>query len=356
MTNGCNLCCDYCFERERMDENRTIQFLKEEDIFGYMNLILRNRKERRTPQDVPSWINFFGGEPMLCWDLILKVMREFYPKYPFFHYSIITNGLIVDEKKLEAAKGLPILWQFSLDSAIPEGNRFRFKDKTEEYTKHVLQCIELTQDYKFETPIVSTVVTDQSVNHLVETYHYFAKKRIPIKWQIILERIGDQSHLIDEYNRQNLELVELLAKDDFNIPMLWQNVMGYYRAHKNGEQVPFAPALSEAASPNNIYIVAPNGKIYLSTNFVNAVDTKPEFSSIGELPNGVDIDKVKNHPYLKMLDTKIDDCYNCPSFAVNPCCIEKKFFVYPSAYKGNCNSFLSSAYYALELLKRKGEL
>lgn len=24
MTNGCNLCCDYCFERERMDENRTI--------------------------------------------------------------------------------------------------------------------------------------------------------------------------------------------------------------------------------------------------------------------------------------------------------------------------------------------
>ena len=98
MTNGCNLHCEYCFERERMTNNGKVFFLKESDIRGYIELILKNRKERGTPSGVPSWINFFGGEPMLCWDLMLKIMREYYEKYKFFRFSIITNGLIIDKE------------------------------------------------------------------------------------------------------------------------------------------------------------------------------------------------------------------------------------------------------------------
>lgn len=52
----------------------------------------------------------------------------------------------------------------------------------------------------------------------------------------------------------------------------------------------------------------------------------------------------------------IGDCANCPSFAINPCCVEKQFFVYPTQFKGNCNVFLSTTYYALEFLRRRGEI
>lgn len=356
MTNGCNLHCEYCFERERMTNKGKVFFLKEKDIRGYMDLILENRRKRAISPIVPSWINFFGGEPMLCWDLMLKIMKEYYEKYKFFKFSIITNGLILDEEKINKAKGLPILWQISLDSANPKGNYYRFGDKAELYTKHILQVIELITKSGFPTPIVSSTITDQSVNYITETYHYFAEKRIPIKWQEILERIGDQSKLIDEYNRQNMEIVELLIKDDFNVPMLWQNIINYFRMFKKKEIMYFSPALTEAPSPNNLYIVGPNGKLYLMTNFVNALDSCPEFTSIGELPNGVDIEKVKNHPYLKQLSTDMSDCYNCPSFAVNPCCIEKKYFLYPSQFKGNCNTFISSTFFALEFLKGRGEI
>lgn len=356
MTNGCNLRCDYCFERQHVSEGRKVEFLDFETMCGYMELILKNRQDRETPAEVPSWVNFFGGEPMLNWKDILKLMNK-YKDYGFFRYSIITNGLLVNEAVLQEAKGLPILWQISLDSVNPAGNEYRFKNRSKEFTAHVVEVIEQIHAYRFETPIISSTITDKSVTSMIETYHYFAEKRIPIKWQCILERLGDQSAVIPEYDKQNREILDLLVKNPFNIPSLWENVIGYFQAIRRGDSVPMVKALSEAASPNNIYIVGPSGRLYLNTNNVNAFDSIPEFSDIGGLPNGIDVEKLRNHPYLKQLSLDIgEDCLNCPSFAVNPCCIEQKFFVYPRQFKGNCSSMLSATAYALEFLQRRGQL
>lgn len=355
MTNGCNLCCDYCFEREHISKNRIIEHLPFEKICGYMDLILKNRQERGISTGVASWINFFGGEPMLDWRVILKVMEK-YRDYKFFRYSIITNGLLITEEILKKLIDYPILWQISLDSTNPEGNIYRFGSRSDKFTTQILSIIKKIVDYGYETPIVSSTITDKSVSHMVETYHYFAEKQIPIKWQCILERLGDQSLIIEEYNNQNLQILELLVKNPYNIPMLWDNIIQCFRKVRKGETVRYIKALTEAPSPNNLYIVAPNGKIYLSTNYVNAIDTQDIYMPIGELPNGIDIDKIKNHPALQDLSMDIGDCANCPSFAINPCCVEKQFFVYPTQFKGNCNVFLSTTYYALEFLRRRGEI
>ena len=75
------------------------------------------------------------------------------------------------------------------------------------------------------------------------------------------------------------------------------------------------------------------------------------------MPHGINIELIKNHPYLNKLKTEINStCKNCPGYAVNPCCIEQKFFVYPRQFEGNCNVFLSTTAYALEFLAKRGEL
>ena len=356
VTNCCNLCCDYCFERQYISDHTKFGVLSFEDMCGYMDLIIQNRIARKIPYSLPSCINFFGGEPMLQWNNIVRLMEK-YSEYKFFHYSIITNGLLITKERLQRVKKFPILWQISLDSAVPVGNIYRFKDKSTECTNHVLQVIEWILEEGFETPIVSSVIHDKSVKSMVETYHYFAERRLPIKWQCMIERLGDQTGILEEYNRQNLEILDLLVKNPFNIPMMWQNVIWYYQISKTRESVSYEPTLTESPSPNNLYVVAPNGKLYLSTNNVDMLDETPETTSIGELPNGVDKELVRNHPYLKALNKEISPkCLDCPSFAVNPCCFEQNFFLYPRQFLGNCNVFLSSTYYALEFLRRRGEL
>lgn len=352
MTNGCNLKCDYCFERQRIPFDCKIQFLSLDNLRGYMELILKNRKERKVPKTTLSYINFFGGEPLLAWDNIYTIMNE-YQKYGIFYFSIITNGILLDEEKLLRTKQFPILWQLSIDSSNPEGNIPRFKSHKKEYTDHILKIIKTINDFGFEVPIISSVINDNSVNYMFETYKYFTDNQIPIKWQIMLERTGDQDHLLDKYNQQCELICQALVDHSYNVPMLWANVINYYN-NKYDFVDSFPIALSEAPSPNNIYIVGPNGKLYCNTNNVNMFDKNPVNMPIGGLPNGIDIQILKNHTWLKQLGTSIPEkCFQCPSLLSNPCCIEKLFFVYPNQFTGNCNTMLSSTYYGLKLIEER---
>lgn len=73
---------------------------------------------RNAEQDgsTPS-INFFGGEPLLCWDSIIvpltKYIREEYRRP--FSLSITSNGVLLDEEKLQFMKGYNIGLLFSID-------------------------------------------------------------------------------------------------------------------------------------------------------------------------------------------------------------------------------------------------
>lgn len=356
MTNACNLQCDYCFERKNMTNNQQFFYLSFENMCGYMDLIIENRKKRKISQDYPSQINFFGGEPLLEWEKIYNLMEK-YKNYSFFKYSIITNGTLLNEEKLQKFKNFPILWQISLDSIKPEGNYPRFKEKSQEFTEHIIKIIKKINDYGFETPIISSVISSYSVSSMFETYSYFADNKIPIKWQVFFERLENQNKIIPEYENQNKLILNKLIKTPYNIPILWENVINYIRNNQLGKKTYIPISLSEAPSPNNLYIVSPNGKLYMSTNEVNIHDSAPIFSSIGELPKGINIDKLKNHPLIKNLKKEIQpECFECPSFAVNPCCFEQLYYVYPRQFQGNCYTFLSATNYALKFLQQRGEI
>lgn len=354
MTNACNLRCEYCFERTRIKQDCIIENLSYEKITEYMELILQNRRERKLLPCVKSQINFFGGEPMICWPTIKKVIQE-YSRYPFFDFSIITNGTLVTEEILDKMSHYPILWQYSLDSSNPKGNVLRFGEGATEKTNHVLKMIEKTTKLRYPYPIISSVINSISVPYLAETYDYFFEREIPVRWQIMPERLGVQSEFIELYQKQNEEIFEKVCASGFNIPMLWKNTIDYVRGMKKGFQgVKLSKALSEAPSPNNVYIVGQNGKLYLTTNHLNSFDSDPHFTAIGD-STGIDVEKIKDHPMLRDLAPNTE-CQTCPCYLLNPCCVEKKYMVYPSLFKGNCMAFQSSTYFGMEYLKRKGEI
>lgn len=332
MTNCCNLKCDYCFEQENVKPGWEPLSLDFDTVCGYMDLIIKNRIERNAVPEALSCINFFGGEPMLKWDVIKRVIEK-YGDLGCFRFSIITNGLLVTKQIIDEMEKYKILWQFSIDSANPEGNRHRFKDKSKELTQHVLDMIEYAAKKTAVTPIVSMVITEQSVPYLLETYHYFAVRQVPVNLQIMLERINETNdeELIRDFKKQQDQILELLIKNPFNIPSLWNNVIQYVRRLKiTGEPYKREPALTEGPTPNNLYIVGPNGKCYLSTNYLNSLDYGCERAfAVGGLPYGIDIEKVRNQFKLETTDKDFSYCEQCPSGIVNPCCIERNFFVYP---------------------------
>lgn len=107
LTQRCNLKCKYCFVVQQPKE-MTFQVAKDAADFFANNANMSKQ--------MPS-INYFGGEPLLKWDDIIVPLTEYIrEKYGMnFRLGITTNGILLDEEKLEFMKKHGIGFLFSID-------------------------------------------------------------------------------------------------------------------------------------------------------------------------------------------------------------------------------------------------
>lgn len=103
-TYECQLRCAYCQVRRggrRMDPSTARRVV---------DLLLSSRAERLQ-------LNFFGGEPLLAWDLVRETVayaERRRGRRPL-RYNLTTNGLLLDDEKLIFFKGLDSYVHLSLD-------------------------------------------------------------------------------------------------------------------------------------------------------------------------------------------------------------------------------------------------
>lgn len=107
LTQTCNLKCKYCFV---VQKPRSMSFKVAKDAANFLEKNAEKRNER------PS-ITYFGGEPLLKWDeiivpLTLYIRKQFGNNYQL---SITTNGVLLDEEKLEFMKKNNIGFMVSID-------------------------------------------------------------------------------------------------------------------------------------------------------------------------------------------------------------------------------------------------
>lgn len=114
-TTKCNLSCDYCFH-----SNRSLGDTKFEDVISY----IENIDSYLAPNMV---INFFGGEPLLNKDLIIKVVNHY--KDRKYKYGVCTNGTIFDVDLFKFFIDHNIKVQVSIDGDEETHNKARSKHK-----------------------------------------------------------------------------------------------------------------------------------------------------------------------------------------------------------------------------------
>lgn len=107
LTRSCNLHCKYCFVDKEQDN------ISYSTALDAVEFIAKNAAETN---DIPS-INFFGGEPTLRWnDIIVPLTNYIKQKYgENFNLSMTSNGILLDDNKLEFMKKNNIGLLFSMD-------------------------------------------------------------------------------------------------------------------------------------------------------------------------------------------------------------------------------------------------
>lgn len=113
VTDACNLRCSYCFYRHGgavMDLDTALAAIScVTPAAGRVDELV-----------------FFGGEPLLCRDLVLKTASWCRKEHPGrFAISLTTNGTLVDREYASAAKSLEIETAVSLDGMVETHDRCR---------------------------------------------------------------------------------------------------------------------------------------------------------------------------------------------------------------------------------------
>ncbi len=116
VTNMCNMSCDYCYEKNS-EVNQMIFGSKDKN-----NLVLFIK--RYLPHGESLWINFHGGEPLLNFEIIKKIVFET-QKICTCRFSITTNATLLTKEIASFLEAYKFFISLSIDGGEDVYNKHR---------------------------------------------------------------------------------------------------------------------------------------------------------------------------------------------------------------------------------------
>lgn len=157
LTSACNYQCKYCFVESRM-ENRTKTFMNQNIADKAIELLSRNVK------DHPMDILFYGGEPLLNYDLINYIVGKIEHSELNATFSIITNGSIMSESIASFIKQHNIHVTISLDGRQNINDVLRIDNKGNGTYEKVISTIEKLKEHGVQLGISCTLSSHNKEN------------------------------------------------------------------------------------------------------------------------------------------------------------------------------------------------
>lgn len=340
VTDDCCLTCKYCFVRQQPNymtydiAKQTVDWLLKENT-----------------SDKPTTISFFGGEPMLCWDSIIKPLslyiREELQKSDV-QLSITTNGILLNEERLQFMQkyDIPILLSMDGDKDSQLLNR-PCKDKSLNSFEILDSKIPIILKY-FPDTVFRGTITPNTAKYYSTNLNYALQKGFKHSFFIV-----NAYEKWDEQSKQELEK-EARVYSDFLVnsfindtPIIRQHaleqminrlVLNNLLIVKNQmKRKEFEDYQAPCGSGQTGHVaINYEGKIFSCQELPSAYGNTSDFI-IGDIWNGIDDIKANKLKCLFCQERNITNpfCDNClleTTCNINSCRINN-YFITNSPYK-----------------------
>ncbi|MDT8285919.1 MAG: radical SAM protein [Elusimicrobiales bacterium] len=123
MTNRCNQACSYCYTRHLRGgaDDRTLTFPQ---LKRFVDLVSKDPKVRRTFTG-PVKLEFSGGEPLLEFDLVKRTIDYIRSEGLDFELAVATNGTLLTKERADYFFRNGVLARVSLDGTKPVNDLHR---------------------------------------------------------------------------------------------------------------------------------------------------------------------------------------------------------------------------------------
>jgi uncharacterized protein len=317
ITQECNLACDYCYVAKkpaRMTREvaaRIVDFMFE-----------------HTPPDEPVYFSFFGGEPLLAFDLVQEFtgLVESHPAFERgrVELAVVTNGTVCSPDIFTFLEAHDITFCLSCDGApaVQDTSR-RYPDGrgSSGAVEHTLR----EARRRLPAVLVNAVYTPRTVQHLPQTVEYFASlglDQIYLNPDFSAPWTSDDVHRLEQAYGQVGEcyIRYYLEGEPRFISLIDSKIVVILR---RGYQ-----PLERCRMGRGEFAFAPNGDIYPCERLVGA--RARELHCIGNIRTGLELDRMR--------------CRLKPGAAVNSECAECTLKDYCMTWCG-CSNYLATGYY-----------
>lgn len=242
-TLKCNFSCWYCYENH--SEQRR---MSKDDIASIEALIYKESSDER----IKTFnIQFFGGEPTLCFNSVIQPLLERLSQYPLknkqqIFLGMTTNGYLLNDKIIKLFSKFHSNFEITLDGNRSRHNQVRFSYKGQNTYDTILRNItkSLSSNIRVTLRLNISEDTDLDVKLLLADIKSLAKYNNNLA--ISVQKIWQAN---DSVNKSIKKICESLKQHGFNC-----------------ETAPFTSMDSTCyADKKNEVVINPGGKIYKCT-------------------------------------------------------------------------------------------
>ena len=215
IAHDCNLACKYCFvgsdacgSGNSYTKNMTKGVAEKAiDVFArQLELSSTNYEEEQ------SDIIFFGGEPLLQFDVLVHVVervRELVRKRPILahtQFAVITNGTLLDERRILKLHDLGVAVSISIDGFTEEANEMRVDKAGRPAYARVIEVLEMYAKLDVPAPSLSVTLSEKTIDDLPHMIELVRKYRVRgFGYNVLLSK-GDEEKS-DSYYRKASQFI-----------------------------------------------------------------------------------------------------------------------------------------------------
>jgi len=318
LSEQCNLACKYCFLGNNNAEKRKHFSLKNmsiETAEKALDFFIRQLEKVYYP--VEPFIVFYGGEPLLNFEVLefvarrineLRFSNSYFKKAKM---SVVTNGLLLDEKKLKQLKELNVGIGISIDGCTEESNAFRVDRAGNQVFSDVLKILDMAKDNDIDIGL-SITINEETIKNKIKLLELIEKYNIKGFGFNILMYEGSFSINEDYYEKASQFIIDMfieLRKNGVYEDRIMRKILAIQKSFSMPE-----PHFSDCgATAGGQIVVAPDGSIGICHGclwdkkyFVSSVDD----NSFDAKTNPVFIEWSQLSPVNK------EECQDCPALGI----------------------------------------
>ena len=174
LSERCNLACKYCFvgehsvRRELMSAKDMSQETAEKAIFFFIKQLELSGIDFTENK---SQIIFFGGEPLIAYDVLVYVarriaeLRDDYPVLQSTQLTVITNGTMLTKERILELRELGVSVNISIDGASLETNANRIFPSGKPAFDKIIGALNLCKELNV-APSLSVTLSPETIKDL----------------------------------------------------------------------------------------------------------------------------------------------------------------------------------------------